>query len=75
MAIPKKNTAGKKKIVKKQNEMLVAANSDPNFKQSVIDNEFLSASEFDALIADPTKKSLVIDLYKFYLGIGIKRAK
>ena len=32
MSIPKKGTAGKKKIVKKQKEILVAANKDNGFR-------------------------------------------
>ena len=67
MSIPKKGTAGKKKIVKKQKEILVAANKDNGFRLYLQQMNILSPEEFKAVISDPSKKSVMTGLYKDYL--------
>tara|TARA_R100000329_G_scaffold50113_1_gene46191 strand:+ start:73 stop:303 length:231 start_codon:yes stop_codon:yes gene_type:complete len=65
MAISKKNTAGKKKIVDQRKSILVAANEDTGFKSYMSD--ILTSSEFDLFIKDPQRRDLVIEAYKKYL--------
>ena len=65
MALSKKNTAGKKKIVDKQKSILVAANEDTGFKSYMSD--VLTAKEFDLFMTDPSRRDLVIEAYKKYL--------
>jgi len=65
MSIPKKKSAGAKKIVNKQKNVLVAANQDTGFKAYMSD--ILTSREFDEFIKDPQRRHLVIDAYKNYI--------
>tara|TARA_A100000172_G_C2974989_1_gene87301 strand:- start:158 stop:397 length:240 start_codon:yes stop_codon:yes gene_type:complete len=69
MSIPKKNTAGKKKIVDKQKDLLVAAADDVGFKNYLFDEGVLTINEYNDLMNDPrpNTRQMMIKLYKNYL--------